>query len=105
MTAAEEFIEFATGASPRLRRTAFLLCGNWHTAEDLTQTTLAKMRSRGGMKDRQESHPRDVLSARAMMILSVTRIHVAPRTPKASQGTTKVTVRRNSDVRKSKAMR
>ena len=43
MTAAEEFIEFATGASPRLRRTAFLLCGNWHTAEDLTQTTLAKM--------------------------------------------------------------
>ena len=43
MTAAEEFTEFATGASPRLRRTAFLLCGNWHTAEDLAQTTLAKM--------------------------------------------------------------
>jgi RNA polymerase sigma factor (sigma-70 family) len=43
VTAAEEFIEFATGASPRLRRTAFLLCGNWHTAEDLAQTTLAKM--------------------------------------------------------------
>ena len=42
VTAAEEFIEFATGASPRLRRTAFLLCGNWHTAEDLAQTTLAK---------------------------------------------------------------
>jgi len=43
VTAAEEFTEFATGASPRLRRAAFLLCGNWHTAEDLTQTTLAKM--------------------------------------------------------------
>jgi RNA polymerase sigma-70 factor (sigma-E family) len=43
VTAAEEFIEFATGASPRLRRTAFLLCGNWHTAEDLAQTTLTKM--------------------------------------------------------------
>jgi RNA polymerase sigma-70 factor (sigma-E family) len=43
VTAAEEFTEFATGASPRLRRTAFLLCGNWHTAEDLAQTTLAKM--------------------------------------------------------------
>lgn len=43
VTAAEEFIEFATGVSPRLRRAAFLLCGNWHTAEDLTQTTLAKM--------------------------------------------------------------
>jgi hypothetical protein len=43
VTAAEEFIEFATDASPRLRRTAFLLCGNWHTAEDLAQTTLAKI--------------------------------------------------------------
>jgi RNA polymerase sigma-70 factor (sigma-E family) len=43
VTAAEKFIEFVTGASPRLGRTAFLLCGNWHTAEDLAQTTLAKM--------------------------------------------------------------
>ena len=43
MAVADEFTEFATGAAPRLRRTAFLLCGNWHTAEDLTQTTLAKM--------------------------------------------------------------
>ncbi|MGH3257058.1 MAG: SigE family RNA polymerase sigma factor [Streptosporangiaceae bacterium] len=43
MTAAEEFTEFAVGATPRLRRTAFLLCGDWHTAEDLTQTTLARM--------------------------------------------------------------
>ena len=25
------------------RRTAYLLCGDWHTAEDLAQTTLAKM--------------------------------------------------------------
>jgi len=44
MTAAvEEFTEFAAGAAARLRRTAFLLCGDWHTAEDLTQTTLARM--------------------------------------------------------------
>lgn len=43
MTSAEEFIEFAAIASPRLRRTAFLLCGDWHTAEDLAQTTLAKL--------------------------------------------------------------
>ena len=41
--ATEEFTEFAVGAAPRLRRTAFLLCGDWHTAEDLTQTTLARM--------------------------------------------------------------
>jgi RNA polymerase sigma-70 factor (sigma-E family) len=44
MTATEdEFVQFAEAASARLRRTAFLLCGDWHTAEDLTQTTLAKV--------------------------------------------------------------
>jgi RNA polymerase sigma-70 factor (sigma-E family) len=43
VASAEEFAEFATVTSPRLRRTAFLLCGDWHTAEDLAQTTLAKM--------------------------------------------------------------
>jgi hypothetical protein len=43
VSATEEFTEFAIGAAPRLRRTAFLLCGDWHTAEDLTQTTLARM--------------------------------------------------------------
>ena len=44
MTSAEQqFTEFATLAAPRLRRTAFLLCGDWHTAEDLTQTALAKV--------------------------------------------------------------
>jgi len=42
-SAEEEFVEFAEAASLQLRRTAFLLCGNWHTAEDLAQTTLAKM--------------------------------------------------------------
>jgi RNA polymerase sigma-70 factor (sigma-E family) len=40
---AEEFVEFAEAASPRLRRTAFLLCGDWHTAEDLVQSALAKV--------------------------------------------------------------
>jgi len=39
----EEFTEFAAAAAARLRRTAFLLCGDWHTAEDLTQATLARM--------------------------------------------------------------
>lgn len=44
MTSAEDdFIAFAEAASPRLRRTAYLLCGDWHTAQDLAQTTLAKV--------------------------------------------------------------
>jgi RNA polymerase sigma-70 factor (sigma-E family) len=43
VTSADGFTEFATAAAPRLRRTAFLLSGDWHTAEDLVQTTLTKM--------------------------------------------------------------
>jgi RNA polymerase sigma-70 factor (sigma-E family) len=39
----EDFVEFAAAAVPRLRWTAFLLCGDWHMAEDLAQTTLTKM--------------------------------------------------------------
>src|SRR5215470_5706621 len=39
----EEFAEFASASAPRLRRAAFLLCGDWHTAEDLAQTALAKV--------------------------------------------------------------
>jgi RNA polymerase sigma-70 factor (sigma-E family) len=39
----DEFTVFAEAASSRLMATAFLLCGDWHTAEDLAQTTLAKV--------------------------------------------------------------
>jgi RNA polymerase sigma-70 factor (sigma-E family) len=37
-----EFTEFATAYGAHLRRTAFLLCHDWHLAEDLAQTALAK---------------------------------------------------------------
>jgi RNA polymerase sigma-70 factor (sigma-E family) len=43
VTLTEEFVEFAQAASPRLRRTAFLLCGDWHSAEDLVQSALARV--------------------------------------------------------------
>jgi RNA polymerase sigma-70 factor (sigma-E family) len=38
-----EFVEFAEAAAPRLRRTAYLLCGDWHQAEDLAQSALTKV--------------------------------------------------------------
>jgi RNA polymerase sigma-70 factor (sigma-E family) len=38
-----EFTEFVEAAAPRLRRTAYLMCRDWHLAQDLTQITLAKM--------------------------------------------------------------
>jgi RNA polymerase sigma-70 factor (sigma-E family) len=39
----QEFGEFALTRSSRLYRSAVLLCGNPHTAEDLVQETLAKV--------------------------------------------------------------
>jgi RNA polymerase sigma-70 factor (sigma-E family) len=38
-----DFVAFAEVAGPRLMRTAYLMCRDWHLAQDLTQTTLAKM--------------------------------------------------------------
>lgn len=39
----EEFTAFVSAAGSRLRRTAFLMTGNWHEAEDLTQSALARL--------------------------------------------------------------
>jgi RNA polymerase sigma-70 factor (sigma-E family) len=38
-----EFDEFVLARQQRLLRTAYLLCGDWHLAEDLTQNALAKV--------------------------------------------------------------
>ncbi|GAA0659276.1 SigE family RNA polymerase sigma factor [Kitasatospora atroaurantiaca] len=38
-----DYLEFATARSGHLFRTACLLTGDWHLAEDLVQETLAKM--------------------------------------------------------------
>jgi RNA polymerase sigma-70 factor (sigma-E family) len=43
VAAPDGFTEFATAHAAKLRRTAFLLCGDWHTAQDLTQTTLTNL--------------------------------------------------------------
>jgi RNA polymerase sigma-70 factor (sigma-E family) len=42
-TVDDEFTSYLQAAFPRLRRTAFLLCGDWHAAEDLAQITLTKV--------------------------------------------------------------
>ena len=39
----EAFRAFALSRRPALRRTAYLLCGDWHQADDLVQTTLVKL--------------------------------------------------------------
>ena len=37
----DEFTEFAAITVRRLRRTAYLMCGDWHRAEDAAQDALA----------------------------------------------------------------
>jgi RNA polymerase sigma-70 factor (sigma-E family) len=40
------FAAFVLSAQPRLRRTAYLICHDWHRAEDIVQTALVQMHSR-----------------------------------------------------------
>jgi RNA polymerase sigma-70 factor (sigma-E family) len=39
----QAFRELYVGRAPALRRTAFLLCGDWHQAEDLVQVAFEKL--------------------------------------------------------------
>jgi len=39
----EDFTQFAQARAEKLRATAFMLCRDWHLAQDLTQTTLTKL--------------------------------------------------------------
>ncbi|MCZ7434866.1 SigE family RNA polymerase sigma factor [Micromonospora sp. WMMC241] len=39
----EDFSAFVAATAPRLRRTAYLMCRDWHLAQDLTQITFARM--------------------------------------------------------------
>ena len=39
----QAFVEFATGAARSLRRTAYLMTGDWHRADDVVQTALVKL--------------------------------------------------------------
>jgi DNA-directed RNA polymerase specialized sigma24 family protein len=38
-----EFTDYFTARMERLRALAFALCGDWHTADDLIQTTFVKL--------------------------------------------------------------
>jgi RNA polymerase sigma-70 factor (sigma-E family) len=51
----ESFRRFAVDHAVRLRRSAYLLCGDWHFAEDLMQTTLVKIYRSWGRVQKDES--------------------------------------------------
>ncbi|MEV4121401.1 SigE family RNA polymerase sigma factor [Micromonospora sp. NPDC049645] len=60
-----EFTAFVETTAPRLRRTAYLMCRDWHLAQDLTQTTLAKMYANWG-RIRDTANP-EAYSRRVLM--------------------------------------
>ncbi|MFC9702147.1 SigE family RNA polymerase sigma factor [Streptomyces sp. NPDC056943] len=72
-SAAEDdgFAEFAVAAWPRLVRTAQLLTGDFHEAEDLVQTTLAKVYGRWARVPRGEI---DLYVRRALVNNNLSRI-------------------------------
>jgi RNA polymerase sigma-70 factor (sigma-E family) len=39
----DDFVEFAAASRDRLRRTAYLMCGDWHRASDITQEALIRV--------------------------------------------------------------
>ncbi|OLB80070.1 MAG: RNA polymerase subunit sigma-24 [Actinobacteria bacterium 13_2_20CM_2_71_6] len=43
MTDVAGYREYVAGRLDQLRRTAYLLCGDWHTADDLVSTALVKL--------------------------------------------------------------
>lgn len=49
-----DFTEFAAAALGRLRRTAYLMCGDWHRAEDAAQDALVRIYRRWDKLRRQD---------------------------------------------------
>lgn len=91
-----EFGEFFDARVVLLRRTAFLLCGDWHRAEDLTQVALEKLYTawprlrRGGPVD---AYARQILvrvvidDSRRGFRRSETAVDTVPDVPAARLGT------------------
>ncbi|MFE5211263.1 SigE family RNA polymerase sigma factor [Streptomyces sp. NPDC056600] len=53
--ALDDFQAFARAVTPRLFRSALLMCGDWHLAEDLVQTALGKVYAAWSRVRRAES--------------------------------------------------
>jgi RNA polymerase sigma factor (sigma-70 family) len=53
----DEFAEFAAASLRDLRRTAYLMCGDWHLAEDVAQEALIRAYRSWRRVQRRESLP------------------------------------------------
>ncbi|MFB7948529.1 SigE family RNA polymerase sigma factor [Kitasatospora phosalacinea] len=64
-----EFEQFASSRAHRLFQVAYLMCGDWHQAQDLVQTTLAKMFSVWGRLQRGGGDDGPTIDAYARKVL------------------------------------
>jgi RNA polymerase sigma-70 factor (sigma-E family) len=77
----DAYVDFATTIAPRLFRSALMLCGDWHLAEDLVQTTLGKLYANWGKVQSAESpeaYARGALSKEFLSHRRLRRSHELP---------------------------
>ena len=75
----QRYREFVVARLDRLRHAAYLLCRDWHTADDLVSIALSSQDRERHCADRHDSHPAAQVSASQRPSPSV-----APFTPQAS---------------------
>ncbi|WUK17238.1 SigE family RNA polymerase sigma factor [Kitasatospora sp. NBC_00374] len=76
-----EFEEFAHTRGTALFRTALLLCGDWHLAEDLTQSALARIYASWGRVRRADSPDAYARSVLVRTYLSHRRLRRSGKRP------------------------
>src|SRR6476661_2764033 len=82
----DRFTEFAGVVTPRLFRSALLLTGDWQLAEDLVQTTLAKLFVAWGKVSKAESSQAYALGTLTKTFLSYKRVRRNSETPTDGMG-------------------
>jgi RNA polymerase sigma-70 factor (sigma-E family) len=80
------FSEFAAAVTPRLFRSALLMCGDWHLAEDLVQTTLGKLYVSWTKVERADAPEAYARGALTKTFLSHKRVRRNAETPTVDVG-------------------
>jgi RNA polymerase sigma-70 factor (sigma-E family) len=82
------FSDFAVAVAPRLFRSALLMCGDWHLAEDLVQTTLGKLYVAWAKVERADAPEAYARGALTKTFLSYKRVRRNSETPTVDVGVT-----------------
>jgi RNA polymerase sigma-70 factor (sigma-E family) len=95
----EEFREFAAARASQLFRIAYLVCGDWHEAQDLVQTTLAKLFVAWHRMQRTQSPDAYARKVLLNAYLSQRRLRRASETPVADPAEPTAATADDADLR------